>query len=746
MRFRPLLYSVCSLVVLLTASVSAQSNSIGHAQLIKEPAARISPPPSHVNRFAGQSPQDSGAFVFLPAVTYAAGQYPDGVAVADVNGDGRPDLVVANGCLTSSDCNSSAVSVLLGNGDGTFQSAVIYNTGEIDATSIAVGDLNGDGHPDIVVANGCEDGICAHGGLSVLLGKGDGTFQSAATYSSGGTLPSSVVIGDVNGDGHSDLVVANWQSHSVGVLLGNGDGTFQAPVTYDAGFDPDSVVTGDVNGDGHPDLVLADLCLPSGDCSTGGVSVLLGKGDGTFQARVTYSSGGAAAFSAAIGDVNGDGHPDLVVGNLYYGIFSNGGVGVLLGNGDGTFQDPATYDAGPGGNSVEIADTNGDGHPDLVTNVAVNRCNGICSGEVSLMLGNGDGTFPTLDGYPSGGFTGDGIEENGNAPNAVAIADVNGDGSLDVLAVNSCGNSDSTCSNGGTVGVLLNNSAAPATITALVSSVNPVDLKKVVTYTATVSRQSGGTVNGAVTFTDGISTLATVTLVNNQATYSTSYVRSEVGAHPITAAFPGTLHEAGGSQSAVLTESVRDATTKTTVSTSGSPSFAGQPVTFTATVASKSGSISDGELVTFYDGPKVLGSVGLAGGKAAYTTAILKAGNHVIKATYGGDNTFEPSSGTVKQRVELSSTTTTLTSSPNPSHHGQAVTLTATVISAFPGTPTGTVTFKNGSTTLGKGTLDAGTATLTTSKLPVGTLTITATYNGDADAEKSSGTTTQTVD
>jgi hypothetical protein len=196
----------------------------------------------------------------------------------------------------------------------------------------------------------------------------------------------------------------------------------------------------------------------------------------------------------------------------------------------------------------------------------------------------------------------------------------------------------------------------------------------------------------------------------------------------------------------VLTESVRDATTKTTVSTSGSPSLAGQPVTFTATVASKSGSISDGELVTFYDGPKVLGSVGLAGGRAAYTTAVLKAGNHVIRAAYGGDNTFEPSSGTVKQRVELSSTTTTLTSSPNPSHHGQAVTLTATVSSAFPGTLTGTVTFKNGSTTLGKGTLDAGTATLTTSKLPVGTLTITATYNGDADAEKSSGSTTQTVD
>jgi hypothetical protein len=718
---------MCSLVICLALSAVAQSNPVAHAN---------------------QPNLDSGAFLFLPAVTYAAGQNADAVAVADLNGDGHPDLVVANGCLTSSNCNVSGVSILLGNGDGTFQTAVTYSSAGVDATSIAVADVNGDGHPDIVVANDCQsspDG-CANGGLSVFLGNGDGTFQTPVTYSSGGGLADSVVIGDVNGDGHLDLVVANFEG-GVGVLLGNGDGTFKAPVSYNGGYDPNSVVIGDVNGDGHLDLVVADLCQDSG-CSNGAVSVLLGNGDGTFKAPVTYSSGGVISYSAAIGDVNGDGHPDLVVTNLDCGsdCFTSA-VGVLIGNGDGTFQEPITYDAGGGKTALVITDVNGDGHRDLVMTNAAIACNGdgICAGAAELMLGVGDGTFPTVATYSSGGYTSGGVQENGNAPTAVALADVNDDGNPDLLVVNQCGNAWWTCANGGTVGVLLNNSGAPTTTTALVSSVNPVDIKKAVTYTATVTSQSGGTVNGAVTFTDpGWIVPKVVTLVNNQASYSTSYSQGAAGAHTITATYPGVLHQAMGSQSAI-TEYVRTAITKTALTTSGSPSFAGQPVTFTATVTSKSGAIPDGEFVTFNNGSVVLASVALTGGQATYTTASLTTATHVIKASYGGDNTFEPSSATVTQRVELYPTTTALTSSPNPSTHGQAVTLTATVSSASPSGPTGTVTFKNGTTTLGKATLSAGAATVTTTKLPVGTLTITASYNGDTQSAKSSGTTTQTV-
>jgi len=168
------------------------------------------------------------------------------VAVADVNGDGKPDLVVANNC-TSGDfgigCTdpSGTAGVLLGNGDGTFQAAVTYGAGGSDASSVAVADVNGDGKPDLLVGE-CADTNC-YGLVGVLLGNGDGTFQAAVTYGSVGTFAYSAAVADVNGDGKPDLLVANVCSGNcffnpgglVAVLLGNGDGTFQAAVTYGSG-------------------------------------------------------------------------------------------------------------------------------------------------------------------------------------------------------------------------------------------------------------------------------------------------------------------------------------------------------------------------------------------------------------------------------------------------------------------------------------------------------------------------------
>jgi hypothetical protein len=690
------------------------------------------------------SPTDSAAFLFLPAVTYSAGPQADSVAVADVNGDGNPDLVVANGCLTPSNCGYSEgeISVLLGNGDGTFQTAVTYPTYELGSYFLVVADLNGDGHPDVVVANSWSNSV------SVLMGNGDGTFRTPVVYSSGGLFSDSIAVGDLNGDGKPDLVVANFDQNSndanggVSVLLGNGDGTFQAPTSFSSGeYDAMSIAIADVNGDGHLDLIVVNLCQSASSCGEpSGVSVLLGKGDGSFKEPVSYSSGVFPSYSVAVGDLNGDGHPDLVVAGA--DDRGDGTASVLLGNGDGTFQAAIGYSSGfyttPYG--IVIRDVNNDGYPDLVMTDG-GGCYRSCGGLVSFLLGNGDGTFQTAVSYPSGAF------KSGGGGNLMAVADVNGDGTPDLVVANQCGNEWFSCEIG-TVSVLLNNSGAPLTTTSLVSSLNPVNLKQVVTYTATVTSQAGGTVNGAVTFSDSFSTVATVvTLVNNRASYSTSYPsypKGEIGAHLITATYPGSLHNALGSQS-TLTEYVRGAVSKTAVTTSGSPSFIAQPVTFTATVTSTSGAIPDGELVTFYNGSKLMASVPLAGGKAAYTTSLLSAVKHVIKAAYLGDTKFEPSSGTVVQVVERYPTTTTLSSRPNPSIFGQAVTLTATVSSAAPGGPTGTVTFKNGTTTLGGAKLIAGKATLTTKSLPVGTLTITANYNGDAYSAKSSGTTTQTV-
>lgn len=246
-------------------------------------------------------------------------------------------------------------------------------------------------------------------------------------------------------------------------------------------------------------------------------------------------------------------------------------------------------------------------------------------------------------------------------------------------------------------------------------------------------------------FQDGGSTVATVTVVSNQAAYSTKY--SSPGTHPITATYSGDTNNTG-SVSATLVEQINNGfASKTALTTSGSPTFAGQPVTFTATVTSTQGTIPNGELVTFYDGTNAIGTGATASGVATFTTSSLTAKMHFIKATYAGDATFEPSAGAVKQVVDKYATTTALSSNLNPSNYGQAVTLTATVTPSGPYQPTGRVAFKNGSAGLGLGTLNAsGVATLTTAKIPLGADTLTATYDGDAfNGESVSVAITQTV-
>ena len=183
--------------------------------------------------------------------------------------------------------------------------------------------------------------------------------------------------------------------------------------------------------------------------------------------------------------------------------------------------------------------------------------------------------------------------------------------------------------------------------------------------------------------------------------------------------------------------------TTTTVASSANPSLTNQPVTFTATVSS----CPDGSKVTFYDAKIVIGTATTTKGIANFTTTFSKAKTYAIRATYPGNAFLGSSSGAVKkgQLVTLYPSSTTVSSSPNPSTLGQPVALTASVGSNAPGGATGTVIFKNGATNLGKGTVRDGVATLTTSKLPIGTLTITATYHGDLQSSKSSGTTTQTV-
>jgi hypothetical protein len=719
------------------SSAEHASPNISGALLAQERSMMpdISPQHAPLNRLQtgrfDSNPMDSNPPLLLPAVVYHAGGFDASLAVADVNGDGRPDLLVTD--------NGGSVNVLLGNGDGTFQAPVAYNSGGSPARWVAVADLNGDGKPDLAVANFSNT-------VGVLLGNGDGTFQPAVTYassSSGATGPDFVALADVNSDGKPDIVVINLiggnsLTKQASVLIGNGDGTFQPAVGYSTGGQiPVSVAVADVNGDGKPDLLIANEWASDQDTSLGSVGVLIGNGDGTFESPVALDSGGSLAHSVAVEDVNGDGKPDVVVSNcgptgsqacVEYGNPPGiGVVSILLGNGDGTFRSGVTFSAGvTGASSIAVADISGDGKKDIT----VSSCgSSSCDNAVGVLLGNGDGTFQPALTFGSGGYGGA----------LVGVADVNGDARPDVL-VATC---DTWSCSSGAVGVLLNNTGPHSpTTTTMVSSLNPAPPHKAVTYTATVTSQDGGAVSGSVIFQNGGLTIATVPLVSNQAAVSTVFLKG--GSYSITAIYSGDLHNLG-STSGTLVEYVSSVSTKTVVTTSVSPSYVGQPVTFTATITPHKGTIPDGELVTFYDGTTAIGTGGTAGGVATFATSSLNVKTHSIKASYAGDTTFIPSSGTVQQVVNKFPTTTALTSSLNPSEFGQAVTFTAHVTSSGP-VPTGKVKFLDGTLAIGSTILSGGVAKLTKSNLAVGTHPITAQYLGDGASDKStSAVVTQVV-
>ncbi len=371
------------------------------------------------------------------------------LAAGDFNGDGRLDLAVTGQGPTPAGSTTLApgtVSVLLGNGDGTFQAAQAFTVPRSPA-ALAVGDFNGDGWPDLAVTAPGATGT-ATGTASVLLGNGDGSFGAAASYGIG-VSPQGVALGDLNGDGRPDLVVANDvnnTSASVSVLLGNGDGSFQAGVAYGVGADPKAVAVADLNGDGRLDLITADAAPRT-------VSVLLGNGDGSFQPGHDFTTG-ENPIAVAVADFNGDGRPDLATADN----FSNA-VSVLPGVGDGTFQVPTVYVGGAGPRAVAAGDFNGDGHADLVT-----ADNGTST--ATVYLGKGDGSFPApraVDTPPTlvigGDFNGDGrpdlLEENsgrvllGNGDGtfqirtgtglprlvSAAVGDFNRDGKLDIAAI-----------------------------------------------------------------------------------------------------------------------------------------------------------------------------------------------------------------------------------------------------------------------------------------------------------------------
>jgi Bacterial type II and III secretion system protein/FG-GAP-like repeat len=284
----------------------------------------------------------------FPITNLATGNAPDFVTTADVNADNFQDLIVAN-------FTDNTLSTFLGNGDGTFQNAITTPTG-VGPVSIATGTFNSKNNTNVglAVANQTDDTV------SILLGNGDGTFTAASgSPIKTGKHPTSVVTATLTNSGQLDLIVANQQDNTLSIFRGNGDGTFAAPVNIATGNAPTGLVVADFNNDGKLDLAVTNQTDNS-------VSVYLGNGDGTFNNPLSFPTGQAPVYVAAA-DFNGDNILDLAVANNGAGTatLSGDSVSILLGVGNGTFGATTNFPAGNGPTSIAIADYNVDGRPDL---------------------------------------------------------------------------------------------------------------------------------------------------------------------------------------------------------------------------------------------------------------------------------------------------------------------------------------------------------------------------------------------
>jgi hypothetical protein len=714
----------------------ADFNGDGQPDLVVTNSGTAASPGNTVSVLLNTTNPGANTPSFATQVTFPVGTNPQSAAVADFNGDGLPDLVVTNSGTATSPGNT--VSVLLnttvpGANTPSFSIQQPFGVGA-GPFGIAVADFNGDHKPDLATTNANQNTVSvllnsvprinpSRNGLSLTLQK---TFDV-------GNNPQSVAVADFNRDGQPDVVVATAPHNSNGPTNSNGavrvllnttvfgaaTPSFAGQQSFPVGVNPQSVAVADFNGDGLPDLVVTNFGTQSSAGTT--VSVLLNttqpNANTSFATQVTFPVG-TNPQSVAVADFNGDGLPDLVVTNS-----AENTVSVLLnttapGAATPSFATQITFPVGTNPLSVAVADFNGDGLPDLVV---TNSGTAASPGKtVSVLLNTGAPGATTPSFAPQVTFP------VGTNPQSVAVADFNGDNKDDLAVVANQGGNQN-------LGVLLN---LGGTTTAVVSSlVSPTSFGQPISFTATIAKapsaSQNNTPSGSVQFQDnGVNLGTTVPLSNGVG--SSGDITLPVGTHIVSGFYSGD-REFWANTIIPIAQEVDQAATTTTVTSSPNPSVFGQSVTFTATVTNTtSGSMAapTGTVQFLLDGntanpiTATLTAVNSTTSTATATTTALTvtvAGSpHTVMANYvNADGNFQNSTGTLSggQKV-INSTTTTVASSLNPSVFGQSVTFTATVTtSGSTAAPTGTVQF----------VVDGNTANPITATLVLGTGASTAT-------------------
>jgi hypothetical protein len=598
------------------------------------------------------TPAVARSFMQPPGSPIATGVNPAAAAVGDFNGDGITDLAVM-------DSGQNALTILLGNGDGTFKPPnILFGVGtapcilptQASNCAIAVGDFNNDGIADLAVTSGGDNTIV------ILLGNGDGTFiATSGSPIPVGNFPEAVKVGDFNNDGLLDLAVANGEDNTVSILLGNGDGTF-TPATGSpiaVGQFPFFLAVASFTPSGN-----ADLAVVNDQDNT--VSILLGNGDGTFTQAAGSPIPGFNYNPSPIvaADFNRDGKVDLAVANFTSAnpAIPVGNVVVLLGNGDGTFTAASGSPVSVGFQpfAMVAGDFNLDGKTDLAVDNYGDQ-------NLTLLLGDGNGGF-TASGPPT---------PLGDSPNDLVTADFNGDGTPD-LAIPELGDNNIT--------ILLDE----------------------FTQTATAA-------------------IANVTIAGT-------------GTHYVDAAYSGNTYFA---PSVSTTIPLQGSTVSTTLTLSANPTqqLVTMPVTFTAQIASSSNEpsvVTPTGTISFFDGGVLLGTAAVsATGQAVYSTSGLADGAHSITANYGGDPNFLPSTTSSALSITISDLQVTRSGSSTP-----IILPGATVSYVFQVAPVVASTFLYNVTLAASGLPAGATASFSTATLPAGgsasSVTLTVTTAGSA--------------